>query len=93
MDDCQTCGFHVKGINVFIGSPNIVNRETVRGNCRCVQTVARNTGTPQQQKISDTHRWKFNDVYFVVLGLTLWADCALELGQAHQHTVVAGSAL
>ena len=32
-------------------------------------------------------------MYFVVLVLRLWADCALELGQAHQHTVLAGSAL
>ena len=43
---------------------HIVNRLPVQGNCRCVQRVAKISGTPQQQQIPDSHRLQVSRYVF-----------------------------
>ena len=56
VNDGKTCGSQVQGIKVVIKRSTSSTVYLVQGNCRCVQRVAKISGTPQRQQIPDSHR-------------------------------------
>ena len=93
MNDGETCGSQVQGIKVVIKrftSSTVYLFKEIAGACRGLRKLAARHNDNRFLIRTDC---KFHDLYLVVLVLRIWADRALELGQAHQHTVLAGSAL
>ena len=77
MKDWRTCGSHVKGIKVFIerSIPSTVYLfKKIAGACRGLRQLAARHNDNRFLIRTDC---KFDDMYFVVLVLRLWADCAL----------------